>query len=122
MTSRNAFLKTLRHQLLNRTEQKQNRPLTTIFSLPVWKNSLGTILINTWTLRTPVHRIKLFQLGGWIINQGYYSMTFHSELQIVRLIFEGGVSSIVDSMHDVMRRGRGGSQRHSDVTLGKNSL
>ena len=33
---------------------------------------------------------------------------FHSELQIVRLIFEGGVSSIVDSMHDVMRRGRGG--------------
>ena len=35
-------------------------------------------------------------------------MTFHSELQIVRLIFEGGVSSIVDSMHDVMRRGRGG--------------
>ena len=48
-------------------------------------------------------------------------MTLHSELQIVRLIFEAGVSSIV-SMHDVMRRGRGGSQRHSDVTLGKNSL
>ena len=47
-------------------------------------------------------------------------MTFHSEFQIARLIFEGGVSSIVDSMHDVMRRGRGGSQRHSDVTLGKN--
>ena len=52
-------------------------------------------------------------------------MTFHSELQIVRLIFEGGVSSIVNSMHDIMRRGRGGgggSQHHSDVTLGKNSL
>ena len=48
-------------------------------------------------------------------------MTFHSELQIVRLIFEGGVSSIVDSMHDIMRRGREGSH-HSDVTLGKNSL
>ena len=42
-------------------------------------------------------------------------MTFHSEFQIARLIFEGGVSSVVDSMHDVMRRGRGGSQRHSDV-------
>ena len=68
-----------------------------------------------------MHRIKLFQLGGWIITQGYYSMTLHSELQIVRLIFEGSVSSIVDSMHDIMRRGRGGS-RHSDVTLGKNSL
>ena len=37
-----------------------------------------------------------------MITQGYYSMTFHSELQIVWLIFEGG-----------------GSQRHSDVTLGK---
>ena len=45
-------------------------------------------------------------------------MTFHSELQIVQLIFEGGVSSIVDSMHDVMRRGKGGS-RHSDVTSEK---
>ena len=47
------------------------------------------------------------------------SMTFHSELQIVQLIFEGSVSSIVDSMHDVMRRGRGGSQRHSDIILEK---
>ena len=37
--------------------------------------------------------------------QGYYSMTFHSELQIVRLIFEGGVSSIVDSMHEEGERG-----------------
>ena len=44
---------------------------------------------------------------------------FHSELQIVRLIIEGGVSSKVDGMHDVMRRGRGGSQRHSDITLEK---
>ena len=34
-------------------------------------------------------------------------------------ILEGGVSSIVDSMHDIMRRGRGGSQCHSDVTSGK---
>ena len=48
-----------------------------------------------------------------MITQGYYLMTFHSELQIVRLIFEGGVSSIVDSMHDVMRRGR----RGHDVTV-----
>ena len=46
-------------------------------------------------------------------------MTFHSERQIVGLILEGGVSSIVDSMHDVMRRGRGGSECHSD---GNNSL
>ena len=45
-------------------------------------------------------------------------MTFHSEFQIVRLIFEGGVSSKVNSMHDVMRRGRGES-RHGDVTLEK---
>ena len=30
-------------------------------------------------------------------------MTFHSELQIVWLIFEGGVSSIVNSMYDVRR-------------------
>ena len=67
-------------------------------------------------------RIKLFQLGIWIITQGYYSMTFHSQLQTVRLVFEGGFSSIVNSMHDIMRRGRGGSQHHSDVTLGINSL
>ena len=46
-------------------------------------------------------------------------MTFHSELQIVWLIFEGGVSSIVNSMHDVMRRGEGGhnvtARVHDDV-------
>ena len=37
----------------------------------------------------------------------------------MRLIFEGSVSSIVDSMHDVMRRGEGGhnvtARAHDDV-------
>ena len=31
LTSRNAFLKTLHHQFLNRREQKRNRPLTRLF-------------------------------------------------------------------------------------------
>ena len=38
-----------------------------------------------------VHRIKLFKQGGWIITHGYYLIPFHSEIQIVHLIFEGGV-------------------------------
>ena len=38
-----------------------------------------------------MHRIKFFQLGGWIISHGYYLMTFHSEFQIVQLIFEGSL-------------------------------
>ena len=38
----------------------------------------------------------------------YYLRTFHSKLQIVRLIFEGGVWSRVASIHNVMRRGEGG--------------
>ena len=33
-----------------------------------------------------MHRIKAFQLGGWIVSHGYYFMTFHSELQTVQLI------------------------------------
>ena len=37
-------------------------------------------------------------------------------LRAVRLIFEGGVSSTVDSMHDVMRRGEGGHvTAHDDI-------
>ena len=46
---------------------------------------------------------------------------FHSELQIVRLIIEGGVSSKVDGMHDVMRRGRGG-HNVTVILLWKNGL
>ena len=38
------------------------------------------------------YRIKIFQLGRWIISHGYYLMIFHSqEFQIVRLIFVGSV-------------------------------
>ena len=41
-----------------------------------------------------MHRIKLFQLGGWIISHAYNLTTSHSELQIVQLILEGGVTVI----------------------------
>ena len=55
------------------------------------------------------YRIKIFQLGGWIISHGYYLMIFHSRVSDCEAHICGQCLINSRQLHDVMRKGRGGS-------------
>ena len=55
------------------------------------------------------YRIKLFQLDGWIISHGYYLMIFHSRLSDCEAHICGQCLINSRQLHDVMRKGIGGS-------------
>ena len=55
------------------------------------------------------YRIKLFQLDGWIISHGYYLMIFHSRLSDCEAHICGQCLINSRQLHDVMRKGRGGT-------------
>ena len=55
------------------------------------------------------YRIKIFQLGGWIFSHGYYLMIFHLRVSDCEAHICGQCLINSRQLHDVMRKGRGGS-------------
>ena len=51
------------------------------------------------------HRIKLFQLGGWIISYGHYLMMFHSRVSDCKAHVCGQCLINGRQLHDIMRKG-----------------
>ena len=70
---------------------------------------LSSIIYGPRPRRQGVYRIKLFQLDGWIISHGYYLMIFHSRLSYCEARICGQCLINSRQLHDVRRKGRGGS-------------
>ena len=51
------------------------------------------------------YRIKLFQLGGWIISYGYYLIMFHSRVSDCKAHVCGQCLINGRQLHDIMRKG-----------------